>query len=127
MKTNEIYVISIVRDLCSLMSRFKLIIFLILIQLPVKPVNSGLDQFTLLDSIDEWELERRFDSKDQSIRCRASVKGFGTWFGSKIRLDAENRLQIPRDVDKNKIPSERSIQKVKRALRKCSETFLYIP
>ena len=93
----------------------------------VNPVEAGLDKFTSLDAIEEWVIERRVDSLTNDVTCRASKSGYGTWFGSRIRLGKKNELLIPEGTSQIKFIDSEIINKVRGALERCRSGLIYVP
>ena len=90
-------------------------------------VISGLNQFTEIDSFGKWTIEQKFTPEENKIECRASIKGYGTWFGARIRLDGNDEVLIPEDVlYKNKFDISDSLIEVRKALLSCRSGLLYI-
>ena len=79
-------------------------------------VSAALDKFSKLDQIENWIIERRIDSLTKAISCRAYMKGYSTWFSSRIRLNPDDELIIPEEFSIKKMPSEKTLKKVKTAL-----------
>ncbi len=88
--------------------------------------RAGLNDFTKLDKIEDWIIERKFDASSDEILCRASKIGYGTWFGARIRLDKNGNLVVPRDLSKEPKPSLLLLGRVKEALRRCRSGFVYM-
>ena len=89
--------------------------------------QAGLNQFTELDSVGKWTIEQKFTPEENKIECRASIKGYGTWFGARIRLDGNDEVLIPEDVlYKNKFDISDSLIEVRKALLSCRSGLLYI-
>ena len=86
---------------------------------------AGLDKYSYLDSIEDWVIERRINSSTNKTSCRASIPGYWTWFGARIRLNKQNELVVPSGFSKSQIPSTSTIKKVKSALKTCREDLLY--
>ena len=53
---------------------------------------------TEIDSFGKWIVEQKFNSEENKVYCRASMKGYGTWFGERIRLDDNGEVLITEDV-----------------------------
>ena len=60
----------------------------------IESVHAGLNKFTYLDKVDEWVIERKFDSEKNTISCRASIPAQGSWFGARVRMDKNNDIAI---------------------------------
>ena len=90
-------------------------------------VNSGLNQFTEIDSLGKWIIEQKFDSADGNVECRASMEGYGTLFGERIRLDVNDQILFPQDaIYRNDDEIFDSLIEVKKALSVCRSGLLYI-
>ena len=89
--------------------------------------NAGLDQFTTLDKYQDWIIERKINSSDTSIECRASIPNYYMWFGGRIHLDKEGELVIPNKVEITKVPKIKSILKARELVRKCHQGLIYEP
>ncbi len=90
-------------------------------------VISGLNQFTDIDSFGKWTIEQKFTPEKNKIECRASVKGYGTWFSERIRLDGNDQLLIPEDALYNKKTDIFDyLAEVRKALLNCRSSLLYI-
>ena len=88
---------------------------------------AGLDEFSYLDKIDNWIIERRVDSLTNQVRCRASIPGYYSWFGGRIRLDKEDKLIIPNEFLETEITSPLTIKKIRSKLQICRSGLLYLP
>ena len=109
------------------LSMMKQIFGLIILSIIPKSVNAGLDKYSFLDKIDNWTIERKVNSTDKNVSCRASIFSNGTWFGSRIRLNKNDELYVPSDLFGQDQSSYSSIPKVKRALMLCRKSLIYIP
>ena len=90
-------------------------------------VQAGLNQFTEIDSLGKWSIEQKYNPEDNKVECRASMKGYGTWFGERIRLDENGELLIPENaLYKNKADIFSSLIEVRIALSNCRSGLLYI-
>ncbi len=90
-------------------------------------MKAGLDKYTFLDKIGDWTVERKYDSEDNDILCRASILKYGSWFGARIRLNQDDLLVIPKSLkSKNKI-SKLDLEKVKKTLEICRSGLFYLP
>ena len=105
----------------------KTILFLLMPLLFPEAVNAGLDKYTYLDKIENWIIERKVDSKNKAIFCRASIFDNGTWFGSRIRLNKDGEIIYPMEVLNKTTPSNQTITTVKKALKACRAGFIYSP
>ena len=68
-----------------------------------REARSGLDKYSYLDKIDNWTIERKIDSANKTVFCRASIFTNGTWFGSRIRLDRNDDILFPTKKIKQEI------------------------
>ncbi len=102
---------------------FTLLYFL----LPCFPVEAGLDKFTVLDRYKNWIIERRVSSKDTSIRCRASIPNYYSWFGGRIHLDNNGELVIPGELVVKEIPNKFVLNNVREILTTCRKDLIYSP
>ena len=90
-------------------------------------LQAGLNQFTEIDSLGKWSIEQKFNPDNNKVECRASMKGYGTWFGERIRLDENGEVLMPEDVRyKNKADIFSSLIDVRNALSNCRSSLLYI-
>ncbi len=90
-------------------------------------IQAGLNQFTEIDSFGKWTIEQKFNYEKNKVECRASIKGYGTWFGERIRLDGNGQVLIPEDVSyKNKVEIFDQLIEVRKALSHCRSSLLYI-
>ncbi len=99
-----------------------LLIYLLIVS---KSAKAGIDNFTKIDKIDSWIIERRIDSKNQNISCRASIPSYYSWFGGRVRLNQKGDLILPDEYSKTDVPSEDLLDKVKAAIRKCEAGLIY--
>ena len=90
-------------------------------------VFAGIDKFSYLDKIGDWTIERKINSLDQSVFCRASVNSNGTWFGSRIRLNESDELIFPKDMLGEDLLFDKRLDSVKIALKLCRESLIYFP
>ena len=103
-----------------------ILLFLCLFYLP-KSANAGLDSYTYLDKVENWTIERKVNSKDKSISCRASIPKNGTWFGARTRLNQSGEIVFPTQTVRKEIPSNETILSIKKALKICRAGFIYLP
>ena len=89
-------------------------------------VFAGFNEFTRLDSYGDWIIEQKFDSETKKVLCRASMKGDGTWFAAKIRLNRNDEVLLPQGDAKDKKIELADVQHVRRMLRKCRASLLYL-
>ncbi|WP_269622600.1 hypothetical protein [Prochlorococcus marinus] len=90
-------------------------------------VYGGLNHFTEKDIYKEWIIEQKFDSEKNQVFCRASIKGYGTWFGQRIRLDRKGKLVYPSGISSKSPLRENDLKYVRKLLEKCRSSLLYIP
>jgi len=90
-------------------------------------VHAGLDEFTYLDKIDGWVIERRIDSNTNKVFCRASIPFDGNWFSVRTRLNQDGSLVIPSDLSHAELTSHKVITKVKAKLKTCRSGLIYLP
>ncbi|KGG12802.1 MULTISPECIES: hypothetical protein [Prochlorococcus] len=88
-------------------------------------VYAGLDTFTTLDEFDDWTIERKVESQTNQLFCRASMPRYGSWFGSRIRLDSQDKLLYPQYLEKNYEISPELMGKLRNALHKCRSSIIY--
>tara|TARA_Y100001968_G_scaffold45587_1_gene35604 strand:- start:834 stop:1154 length:321 start_codon:yes stop_codon:yes gene_type:complete len=90
-------------------------------------VNAGLNKFTNLIFVDEWLIERKFDSSTNEIKCRASIPFHANWFGARVRLGPTNELIKPAWISvKSDLLLDSKINKIKKVLRECRKGPLFI-
>ncbi len=89
--------------------------------------EAGFDRFTVIDSLGKWRIEQKFDSKTKQIFCRAFLKGNGTWFAEKIRINQNDEFMVPEGVLFRDIPSLDDVREIKSLLQECRKGLLYIP
>ena len=90
-------------------------------------VQAGFDHFTVIDSLGDWRIEQKFDAETKKIFCRAFLKGHGTWFAEKIRLNRNDELVVPKGSSLKDIPSLNDLSKVRSLLQECRKGLLYLP
>ena len=88
-------------------------------------VKAGLNHFSKVDTYDDWIIEQKFDPEKNEITCRASRKGYGTWFDEKIRLDKNDQIVFPEGIYRKNHPSKALMQKILTSLEKCRSSLLY--
>ncbi len=77
--------------------------------------------------MDEWLIERKFDSSSNEIICRASIPFHANWFGARIRLDPTNKLIKPYWIYvKSDLLLDSKLNKVKKVLHDCRSDFLFL-
>ena len=90
--------------------------------------NAGIDNFTNLIFVDEWLIERKFDSSTNEIKCRASIPFHANWFGDRVRIGPKNELIKPPWIsEKNYVLVDSKLNKIKELLRDCSAGHLFLP
>tara|TARA_Y100001968_G_scaffold332955_1_gene393260 strand:+ start:5601 stop:5945 length:345 start_codon:yes stop_codon:yes gene_type:complete len=94
--------------------------------IPVE-VYGGLGTFTYLDKVETWIIERKIDSSNGDVLCRASVPENGTWFSARPRLDKNDALRIPKSFSSKRFKDEKILVRVKSALELCRSGLIYIP
>ena len=108
-----------------LLRLFSFIYPLAFFQIPF--ANAGLNKFTEIDSFDNWTIEQKFDSETKDISCRASMNGYGTWFGDKIRLNQDDDLFYPKGIPKENLRVSMPLKKLRISLKKCRSGLIYSP
>tara|TARA_B100000700_G_scaffold328678_1_gene447319 strand:- start:55 stop:369 length:315 start_codon:yes stop_codon:yes gene_type:complete len=103
----------------------KIIKYLIILKAFSSVVFAGINNYTYLDKIDEWIIERKIGKKFEEIRCRAYLPGYGTWFSERIHIDKEDNIVIPPELLSNIDESKLDTRKVKIALSRCRNDFFY--
>ena len=91
------------------------------------PLLAGLNRYSYLDKVGNWTIERKFEPDREKISCRASILKERIWFGSRIHLNKDGEVFIPRDLVFKYIPNESIINNVKRALEACRSGLIYTP
>ena len=104
---------------------FPFIVSLSLVQM--HSASAGLNKFTQIDSFDNWVIEQKFDSQSKKISCRASMIGYGTWFGEKVRFDNNENIVYPKEISLKTLPSGALLEKLKMRLKKCRTGLMYLP
>ncbi len=89
--------------------------------------SAGFNRFTELDQFDDWLIERKFDSGNEKFLCRASMPKYGSWFGSRIRLDKNEELVVPEALKGLILPKTFPMKKIKKSLKDCQENLIYVP
>ncbi|WP_320677047.1 hypothetical protein [Prochlorococcus sp. MIT 1300] len=87
---------------------------------------SGVNEFTPLDQVEDWVIERRVNSTTNKVLCRAFLPNNSTWFSGRIRLDIKNQLIIPEEMLNTRLPELSSIKKVINALKNCRSSLIYL-
>ncbi len=90
-----------------------------------KSTKAGIDQFTKLDKIENWEIERRIDSETQAVRCRASIPNHYSWFGGRIRIKGNGELIVPDEFSKQNLIKKDTLENVRKALKICKKGLIY--
>ncbi len=88
--------------------------------------NAGFNTFSKIDTYEKWIIEQKFDSEKNEIFCRASRKGYGTWFDERIRIDKNNELVFPTGITKKNYPSKALLKKILISLENCRSDLLYL-
>ncbi len=89
--------------------------------------QAGFDHFTVIDSLGKWRIEQKFDAKTKQIFCRAFLKGNGTWFAEKVRINRNDEFIVPEGVSLREIPSLNDVREVISMLQECRKGLLYLP
>ncbi len=105
--------------------RIKITITFSLLLGTIQPVFAGIDKFSVIDRIENWEIERRIDSEDQSIECRASVPSYYQWFGGRVRITTKGDLIVPDEFNKTKLVDRETVIKIKSAVERCNSDLIY--
>ncbi len=105
----------------------KSLIFIVLSLFLNYSAKAGLNEFTKLDEIKGWVIERRFDSDLNQIICRASIPLYGAWFSTRIRLNKNDELIIPSGFKANSLTNDFVLSSVKASLMNCRSGLIYIP
>ena len=100
-------------------------LLLISIIFPCNFSRAGLDQYTRIDIIDNWIIERKIDPSTGGISCRASMRGYGTWFGARIRLNSANELLVPEELSQKQLPDKQTLENIIKAVERCRESLIY--
>ena len=110
----------------SIKSILKIIIPTFIFSFIPREVMGGLDKYSFLDKIDNWIIERKIDSYTNKVLCRASIPNNGTWFSERTRLDRNDEIIYPLHLKIKKIPNSKSVDNVRKNLRKCRSGLIYI-
>ena len=89
--------------------------------------QAGFDHFTVIDSLGKWRIEQKFDAKTKQIFCRAFLKGNGTWFAEKVRINWNDEFIVPEGDSLREIPSLNDLREVRGMLQECRKGLLYLP
>ena len=92
----------------------------------LNPSFAALDNYSKLDEIEDWIIERKLDSKTKEIFCRASLVKNGNWFSSRIRLDKNDELVFPDGLNSKLKIKEKTLSKIIYKLSLCRKDYLYI-
>ena len=111
----------------SIKSILKIIIPTLIFPFIPREVMGGLDKYSFLDRIDNWIIERKVDSYNNKVLCRASIPSNGTWFGERTRLDRNDEIIYPLNLKIKKIHNSKSVDNVRKNLRKCRAGLIYLP
>ena len=110
---------------------FKIYIFLpcLLISVISESIASkavaGVNNYTNLDKIDKWIIQRKLNDVDQSFQCRAVLPTNGTWFGSNIRITKYGKLIVPDGILYSESENSQVLSEVRSSLEKCRLDFIY--
>ena len=88
------------------------------------PCLAGLENFTKLDQVGSWVIERKISASGQ-LQCRASIPSGGAWFGANIHLSAVGQLVIPEGLTYAGTPQD--VVVVLEAMQRCRDDILYLP
>ena len=88
-------------------------------------VQAGLDKYSYMAKVEDWLIERKYDSLEEIILCRASIPKHGGWFGARIRLNKHDELIIPSELGKIEIPSDSKMKNVIKVLSNCRSGLFY--
>ena len=88
--------------------------------------QAGFDKFTVIDSLGKWRIEQKFDAKTKQIFCRAFLKGNGTWFAEKVRINRNDEFIVPEGGLLREVPSLNDVREVRGMLRECRKGLLYL-
>ncbi len=105
--------------------RVNFTIALSLILLAPRAVISGIDKFSIIDRIGGWEIERKINSKNQSIKCRASLPSYYQWFSGKVRITSTGKLIIPDEFNRSIETNPKTIEKIRKAISHCNSNLIY--
>ena len=84
--------------------------------------TSALAQsFQTIDRVDGWLIERKRDSEQNHV-CRASLRGGGSWFSARVRLDHNETLVVPQGLI---TPDKASVDAAREAVLLCRSSLLY--
>jgi len=78
--------------------------------------------FQTLDRVDGRLIERKLGEQQNPI-CRASVPGGGSWFSARVHLNAKDEMVTPQGLNP---PNQQSLDRVKKALKRCRSSPLYL-
>ncbi len=104
----------------------KLILLVPITSILFAQAKAGIDEFTKIDQVNDWTIERKIDPSLEKITCRASIYKYGTWFGARIRLDINDDLIVPTEYIDQELPDNSTLEIVKRSLKLCRRGFSYI-
>ena len=84
--------------------------------------TSALAQsYQTIDRVDGWLIERKRDSEQNHV-CRASLRGGGSWFSARVRLDHNDNLVVPQGLI---TPNNTSVDAAREAVLLCRSSLLY--
>ncbi len=109
------------------LSKLRLCLKCIIFMSLSRDVSAGLDDFTPLEKVGDWTIERKVDSGTGKVFCRASVPINGTWFSARPRLDKNDQLQIPTHIQHLSFSEKQTLEKVRLVLKTCRSGLIYIP
>ncbi len=90
-------------------------------------LNAGLYEYSYLDEVNGWIIERKIDVETNEVNCRASIPSYGTWFSERTRLNENNELIVISTQNKKKIIQQETVNKVIEALNICRSGLIYLP
>ena len=102
-------------------------IILLFLALIFSPINakSGYDEYTTIDKIGNWIIERKYISDDENVICRASIPRQYPWFGDRIRISKKGDLVVPAEYFKEYMLIPERLLEVTIALDNCNSNFIY--
>ena len=89
--------------------------------------KAGLKEFTPLDEIHGWLIERKIDSDSNKITCRASISVSGVWFSARIRLNQKDELVIPPNSSGKQLINLINLEEIRSRLSACRRSLIYLP
>ncbi len=88
------------------------------------PCRAGLDNYTELDRVNGWLIERK-QAADGALSCRAFLPLGASWFSGNIHLDVSGELVVP--AGRSFEGDQQVLEAVREALDRCGSDFLYLP